>query len=41
MLPLSPDAPVYVPGQPGDGLRAARVLDAARVVTRRWRVRAG
>jgi hypothetical protein len=41
VLPLAPDAPVYVPGQPGDAWREAQVLDAEWVVTRRWTVRAG
>ncbi len=41
VLPLSPDAPVHVPGQPDDTWREARVRDAAWVVTRRWTVRTG
>ncbi|MFF6880315.1 beta-galactosidase [Streptomyces sp. NPDC012474] len=41
VLPLAPDAPVHVPGQPDDTWREARVLDATWVVTRRWTVRSG
>ncbi|MFI2722229.1 beta-galactosidase [Streptomyces collinus] len=41
VLPLAPDAPVQVPGRPDGAWREARVLDAAWVVTRRWRVRTG
>ncbi|MGI5423559.1 beta-galactosidase [Streptomyces sp. CA-179760] len=41
VLPLAAGAPVHVPGQEGDGWRAAGVGQAEWVVTRVWSVRTG